>query len=169
MRQNRKAAVVLLILALAFALVFVQILQSQTKEEKKKGLTAFEKRCSICHSLQEVREGIEKSIEEMHHKAGVEVSPKALKEIEATFTLFPAEEPEKGLFQQKCGSCHSLGVVVKAHQTLDDAEMQDVIKTMAKKKKSGISKEEIKKIHESMNMLNEIYEEDVEVKSKNKG
>ena len=104
----------------------------------------------------------------MHHKAGVQISPKSLKEIEATFTLFPAREPETHLFQEKCGSCHSPAVVVKAHQTMDEGELKDIIKKMAEKKKSGISKDEIKKIHESMNILNEIYEKDVEVKSEEK-
>jgi hypothetical protein len=94
----------------------------------------------------------------------VKISRKSLKEIEATFTLFPSVEPEKGLFQEKCGSCHSLAVVVKAHQTMDEKEMKDVIEKMAGKEKSGIFEDEIKKIHQSLNILNEIYEKDVEVK-----
>jgi cytochrome c2 len=167
MRQKKKIAIILLILVFVFTLVLAQVLWSQQKEEPKKELTAFEQRCSICHSLNDVREGMEKIIEEMHQKAGVGISRRSLKEIEATFTLFPRLEPEKGLFQEKCGSCHSLAVVVKAHQTMDEKEMEDVIKKMAEKEKSGISEDEIKKIHQSMNILNEIYEEDVEVKPEN--
>jgi cytochrome c5 len=168
MRQQKKIAIILLILAFAFALVFAQILPSQTKEVKKEEPTAFEKRCSICHSLNDVREGMEKIIAQMHEKAGVKISQQSLKEIEATFTLFPAQEPETQLFQQKCGSCHSLAVVVSAHQTKDNAEIKKIIERMAEKKKSGISKEETEKIHRSMNMLNEIYEKDVEVKPEEK-
>ncbi|MGB2698325.1 MAG: cytochrome c [Candidatus Zixiibacteriota bacterium] len=164
MSKNKKIAVILLVSIFAFTLVFTQILQSQPKEEKKKEPNAFEQKCSICHSLSDVREGMEKIITEMHDKAGVKISAKSLKEIEATFTLFPREEPEQQLFQQKCGSCHSIAVVVKAHQTMSDAEMKDVLKKMAEKKKSNISQEEVDKIHQSMNMLNEIYEKDVEVK-----
>lgn len=168
MRRNGKITVVILISAFIFASVFAQILQSQPEEVKKKEPTAFEQRCSICHSLNDVREGMEKIITEMHDKAGVKISRQSLKEIEATFTLFPAQEPETQLFQQKCGSCHSVAVVVKAHQTLSDPEMKDVIERMAQKKKSGISQEELNKIHQSMNMLNEIYEKDVEVKPEEK-
>lgn len=164
MRQNGKIIVVLLILIFASSLIFSQILQCQPKEEKKQEANAFEQRCSICHSLSDVREGMEKIITDMHEKAGVKISAKSLKEIEATFTLFPRTEPEQQLFQEKCGSCHSVAVVVKAHQTMDEAQMKDVIKRMADKKKSGISQEELDKIHQSMNMLNEIYEKDVEVK-----
>jgi len=167
-RYSNRIIVILLISFFAFTLVFTQILQSQPKEEKKGEPNAFEQRCSICHSLSDVREGMEKIITQMHDKAGVKISPKSLKEIEATFTLFPSHEPETQLFQQKCGSCHSVAVVVKAHQTMSDTEMQDVIKRMAEKKKSGISQEEIDKIHQSMNMLNEIYEKDVEVKPEEK-
>ena len=155
-------------LIFAFALVFAQILQSQPKEVTKKEPTAFETRCSICHTLQDVRTGMEKIIQEMHQKAGVKISPRSLKEIEATFTLFPAEEPEKQLFQEKCGKCHSVAMVVKAHQTMDEVELKNVIQEMAEKKKSGISREEIDKIHQSMNMLNEIYEKDIEVKPEEK-
>lgn len=168
MRQNKKILFVLLILVFAFTLVFAQILQPQPKEVTKKEPTAFETRCSICHTLQEVRTGMEKIIQDMHRKAGVKISPKSIKEIEATFTLFPAEEPEKQLFQEKCGKCHSLAMVVKTHQTMDDAEMKKIIQKMAEKKKSGISQEEIDKIHQSMIMLNEIYEKDVEVKPEKK-
>jgi hypothetical protein len=166
MRRNRQTAIIALISVVIFALAFAQVLQCQPEEVKKKEPTAFEQRCSICHSLNDVREGMEKIITEMHDKAGVKISPKSLKEIEATFTLFPSQEPETQLFQQKCGTCHSVAVVVKAHQTMSDAEVKDVVKRMAEKKKSGISQEEIDKIHQSMNMLNEIYEKDVEVKPK---
>jgi len=168
MRQNKKILFILLILVFAFTLVFAQVLQPQPKEVKKKEPTAFEQRCSICHTLQDVRMGMEKIIQEMHQKAGVKISPKSIKEIEATFTLFPAEEPDKELFQEKCGKCHSLAMVVKTHQTMDDAEMKKIIQKMAEKKKSGISQEEIDKIHQSMIMLNEIYEKDVEVKPEKK-
>jgi len=166
MRRNRQRAVIALISVFLFASIFAQVLQCQPKEVKQKEPTAFEQRCSICHSLNDVREGMEKIITEMHDKAGVKISSQSLKEIEATFTLFPAQEPETQLCQEKCGSCHSVAVVVKAHQTLSDAEMKDVVKRMSKKEKSGISQEEIDKIHQSMNMLNEIYEKDVEVKPK---
>lgn len=169
MTQNRKILFgILLILVFAFTLVFAQMLHPQEKKVTKREPTAFEKRCSICHTLQDVRTGMEKIIQEMHEKAGVKISPKSLKEIEATFTLFPAEEPEKKLFQEKCGKCHSPAMVVKAHQTMDEAEMTNIIQKMAEKKKSGISKKEIEKIHQSMNMLNEIYEKDVEVKPEKK-
>ena len=140
MRQNGKIIVVLLMLIFASSLIFSQILQCQPKEEKKKEPNAFEQRCSICHSLSDVREGMEKIITEMHDKAGVKISAKSLKEIEATFTLFPREEPEQQLFQERCGSCHSVAVVVKAHQTMDEAQMKEVIKRMADKKKSFFPK-----------------------------
>jgi len=168
MKQDKRIPFLILIFVFAFALIFAQVLQPQTKEVEKKEPTAFEQRCSICHTLQEVRNGTEKIIQEMHHKAGVKISPESLKEIEATFTLLPAEEPEKNLFQEKCGKCHSLAMVVKAHQTKDDAEMAKIVERMAGKEKSGISKEEVEKIHRSMNMLNEIYEKDVEVKPEQK-
>lgn len=168
MRQNKKILFILLILVFAFTLVFAQVFQPQPKEVTKKEPTAFEQRCSICHTLQDVRMGMEKIIQKMHQKAGVRISLKSIKEIEATFTLFPAEEPDKELFQEKCGKCHSLAMVVKTHQTMDDAEMKKIIQKMAEKKKSGISQEEIDKIHQSMIMLNEIYEKDVEVKPEKK-
>jgi len=58
--------------------------------------------------------------------------------------------------------------VVQAHQTKDESEFKKTIQRMANKEESGISKEEIEKIHMSMNMLNEIYEKDIEVKSEYK-
>jgi hypothetical protein len=78
------------------------------------------------------------------------------------------EDPHQGLFQEKCGKCHSLDKVVKAHQTKDDAEMQKIVERMAKKEKSGISEDEIDKINQSMFILNEIYEPDVELKKEEK-
>ena len=111
---------------------------------------------------------MEKIIQEMHQKAGVKISPESMKEIGATFTLLPTKEPEAHLFQEKCGKCHSVAMVVKAHQTKDEAEMKDIIERMTEKEKSGISQNEIDKIHQSMIMLNEIYEKDVEVKSEKK-
>jgi len=156
----------LLLLLIALVWAFAQTTQQVTP--KKLESNAFEKRCSICHTLQDVRLGMEKIIKEMHDRAGVEISEKSLKEIEATFTLFPREEPHKSLFQEKCGKCHSVDKVIKAHQTKDETEMKTIIEKMAEMKKSGISKEEIEKIHESMLMLNEIYEPDVEVKKEEK-
>ena len=166
MRKDRK--ITLLILVFVFLFVFTQVILSASKQAEKKESTAFETRCSICHSLQEVRTGMEKIIGEMHQKAGVKISPESMKEIEATFTLLPTEEPEAQLFQEKCGKCHSVSMVVKAHQTKDEAEMKDIIERMAEKEKSGISQNEIDKMHQSMIMLNEIYEKDVEVKSEKK-
>ena len=103
---------------------------------------------------------------QMHEKAGIKIDEESLKEIEKTFTLLPMEEPHKGLFQEKCGKCHSLAVVVKAHQTTDEKGMREIIEKMTAKEKSGISKEEAEKIHESMMILNEIYEPDVELMKK---
>ncbi len=148
------------------ALVWVFAQTTQQVAPKKSEPTAFEQRCSICHTLQDVRTGMEKIMKEMHDKAGINISEQSLKEIEATFTLLPVEEPHKNLFQEKCGKCHSLAVVVKAHQTKDQAEMNAIIERMAKKEKSGISEEEIEKINRSMFMLNEIYEPDVELMKK---
>ena len=162
MKKVKICGTILLLLVVAFVWAFAQTTPKTVP--KKWEPTAFEKRCSICHTLQDVRMGMEKIIQEMHQKAGVKISEKSIKEIEATFTLLPREEPQKGLFQEKCGKCHSLDLVVKAHQTKDEAEMKTIIERMTEKKKSGISKEEIARIHESMLMLNEIYEPDVELK-----
>ena len=155
------------IFAILFCLglfVFAQLLQSQQEEITKRKPNAFETRCSVCHTLQDVRTGMEKIIQEMHEKLGVKISQRSLKEIEATFTLFPAEEPERHLFQEKCGKCHSLAMVVKAHQTMDKTEMKNLIQRMAEKDKSGIPKEEIDGIYQSMDMLDGIYEKDIEIK-----
>jgi hypothetical protein len=46
--------------------------------------------------------------------------------------------------------------------------MEKIVERMAAKKGSGISKEEIDKINQSMFMLNEIYEPDVELKKEEK-
>ena len=111
---------------------------------------------------------MEKMIQQMHKKAGVKISPESMKEIEATFTLLPTEEPHKALFQEKCGKCHSVDKVVMAHQTKTDAEMEEIVQKMAKKEKSGISQDEIQKINQSMNLLNEIYEKEIELKTEEK-
>jgi hypothetical protein len=164
MKKVKICGTILLLLAVAFVWAFAQTIPKPVP--KKWQPTAFEKRCSICHTLQDVRTGMEKIIQDMHEKAGIKISEQSLKQVEATFTLLPREEPQKSLFQEKCGKCHSLAMVVKAHQTKDDAEMKAIIETMAEKKKSGISKEEIEKIHDSMLQLNEIYEPDVELMKK---
>jgi cytochrome c2 len=166
MKGLRYAVIVLVILLLVFVWAYAQT--SKKGVTKKEEPTAFQTRCSICHSLEEVRMGMEKTIAAMHEKAGVKISEKSMKEIEATFTLLPVEDPHKGLFQEKCGKCHSVDKVVMAHQTTDQSGMKEVIDRMAKKEKSGISEDEIEKIHESMMILNEIYEPDVEVKEKEK-
>jgi len=167
MRKNRRLLFFLVIFfILAFVLAFsqTQTPQKPSKVEKPKEPTAFEKRCSVCHSLERVRVDMEKMIKEMHKKAGVSISDSSIQEIEQTFTLKPVEESHKALFQEKCSSCHSLDRVVNAHQTGDEAEMKKIIERMAEKEKSGISKEEKEKIHQSMKMLNEIYEEEIEAK-----
>ena len=74
----------------------------------------------------------------------------------------PVKEPHRAMFQEKCQKCHGLDVVIKAHQTKDEAQMKMTIERMSKKKSSKISKRDIEKIHKSMFMLNEIYEKDVE-------
>ncbi|MCK4384887.1 MAG: hypothetical protein KAW52_01360 [candidate division Zixibacteria bacterium] len=162
MKKVKICGTILLLLVVAFVWAFAQTTPKTVP--KKWEPTAFEKRCSICHTLQDVRMGMEKIITKMHEKAGIKISERSLKEIEATFSLLPREEPKKGLFQEKCGKCHSLDLVVKAHQTKDEAGMKKIIEGMADKEKSGISKEEIEKIHQSMFILNEIYEPDVELK-----
>jgi cytochrome c2 len=162
-----KALIVLsLILAVAFVWAFAQA--PKVKVSEKEEPTAFQTRCSVCHSLEQVRKGMEKLMLDMHEKAGVKISPESLKEIEQTFTLLPMEDPHKGEFQEKCGKCHSLDKVVMAHQTKGDDEMKEIIERMARKEKSGISKDEVEKIHQSMMMLNEIYEPDVELKKEEK-
>ncbi len=166
MKGIRYVIIFLVILLLVFVWAYAQTSKKETS--KKEEPTAFQTRCSICHSLSEVRTGMEKIITDMHKKAGVEISKKSLKEIEETFTLLPMEDPHKGVFQEKCGKCHSLDKVVMAHQTTDEVGMKEVIEKMAKKEKSGISKEDIEKIHESMMILNEIYEPDVELKKEEK-
>ncbi len=166
MKGVKLVAIISVILLLAFVWAFAQTTKQETS--KKEEPTAFQVRCSICHSLETIRTGMEKMIVEMHEKAGVKISTESLKEIEETFTLLPMEDPHKGLFQEKCGKCHSLDVVVKAHQTKDQAGMTEIIERMAKKEKSGISQNEIDKIHQSMMMLNEIYEPDVELKKDEK-
>ena len=166
MKGLRYAIIFLVILLVVFVWAFAQTSKKETS--KKEEPTAFQTRCSICHSLSEVRTGMEKIITDMHEKAGVKISKKSLEEIEATFTLLPMEDPHKGLFQEKCGKCHGLDKVVKVHQTTDESGVKKIIKRMAEKEKSGISKEEIEKIHQSMMILNEIYEPDVELKKEEK-
>ena len=163
MKGTRLAVVFGVILLLIFVWAFAQTSQKETKKEEP---TAFQTRCSICHSLEEVRTGFEKMIIDMHGKAGIKIGEGSLKEIEKTFTLEPVEDPPKGLFQEKCVKCHSLDVVVKAHQTMSEKEMREHIEKMAKKEKSGIAQEEIDEIHKSMMILNEIYEPDVELMKK---
>lgn len=166
MKGLRLVAIVSVVLLLVFVWTFAQT--SKKEVSKKEEPTAFQTRCSICHSLEKIRAGMEKMMVDMHEKAGVKISGESLKEIEETFTLLPSEDPHKGLFQERCGQCHSLDVVVKAHQTTDEAGMTKIIERMAKKEKSGISGDEVKKIHESMMILNEIYEPDVELKKEEK-
>jgi hypothetical protein len=166
MKGLRLVAIVSVVLLLVFVWTFAQTSKKEVSEKEEP--TAFQTRCSICHSLETVRAGMEKMMLEMHEKAGVEISGESLKEIGETFTLLPLEDPHQGLFQERCGKCHSLDVVVKAHQTTDEAGMTKIIERMAKKEKSGISDDEVKKIHESMMMLNEIYEPDVELKKEEK-
>jgi nitrate/TMAO reductase-like tetraheme cytochrome c subunit len=166
MKRLKPYGFFVLLLLVGFVWLFAQTSEKETPKPEEP--TAFQTRCSICHSLKEVRTGMEKIMKEMHQKAGVEISDSSLHEIEATFTLLPMEDPHKGLFQEKCGKCHSLDKVVKAHQTKDSAEMKKIIEKMATKKGSGISKEEIDKINQSMFMLNEIYEPDVELKKEEK-
>jgi cytochrome c2 len=166
MKGVRYGVIFLMILLLVFVWAYAQT--SKQGGAKKEEPTAFQTRCSICHSLDEVRTGMEKIITDMHDKAGIKISKESLEEIEKTFTLLPTEDPHKGLFQEKCGKCHSMDVVVKAHQTKDEKGMKEIIERMAKKEKSGISKEEVEKIHESMMILNEIYEPDVELKKEEK-
>ena len=158
-----------LILAAVFFTLFVWVSAQQTQKEtpKKEELpTAFQTRCSVCHSLSAVRSGMERMIDEMHKKAGVKISETSLKEVEETFTLLPVDDPHKERFQEKCGTCHSLDKVVSAHQTKTDDEMTKTIERMANKETSGIGKDEIQRIHDSMKMLNEIYEPDIELKPK---
>ena len=151
---------------LGFVLVFSQAKDTEkaTSEKEAPLPTIFERRCSVCHSLERVQVEIEKIIQEMHKKAGVKLSEETLKEIQQSFTLLPREEPHKELFQEKCATCHSLDRVVMAHQTEDETEMNKIIQKMSEKKGSGISKEEIQKIQNSMKILNEIYEEEIEAK-----
>lgn len=163
MKGTRLAVVFGVILLLIFVWAFAQTSQKETKKEEP---TAFQTRCSICHSLEEVRTGMEKTIIDMHGKAGIKIGDESLKDIEKTFTLEPVEDPPKALFQEKCTKCHSLDVVVKAHQTMSEKEMREHIEKMAKKEKSGIAQDEIDAIHKSMMILNEIYEPDVELMKK---
>jgi len=155
----------ILALALLFSVVAVAgvlLVNGSVAAPQKGEQTAFEKKCSVCHTLERVKTEIEIMIKEMHEKAGIEVSDAELKEIEESFTLRPVKEPHRAMFQEKCQKCHRLDMVIKAHQTKDEAQMKMTIERMSKKKGSEISKKDIDKIHESMFMLNEIYEKDVE-------
>jgi nitrate/TMAO reductase-like tetraheme cytochrome c subunit len=165
MKGTRLAVVFGVILLLIFVWAFAQTSQKETKKEEP---TAFQTRCSICHSLEQVRTGMEKTIIDMHGRAGIKIGKESLKGIEKTFTLLPVEDPPKALFQEKCAKCHDLDVVVKAQQTMSEKEMREHIEKMAKKEKSGIAQEEIDEIHKSMMILNEIYEPDVELKKDDK-
>lgn len=166
MKGVKYAIIFSMILLVVFVWAYAQT--SKQGGAEKEEPTAFQTRCSICHSLEDVRTGMEKIITDMHEKAGVQISEESLDQIEKTFTLLPIEDPHKGLFQEKCGKCHSVAVVVKAHQTMDEKGMKEIIERMAKKEKSGISEEEVEKIHQSMMILNEIYEPDVELKEEEK-
>jgi cytochrome c5 len=159
-----------LILLFGFTLVFSQVKESvkSGSEKETPAPTAFERRCSVCHSLERVRVELEKMIRDMHSKAGVKLSEESMKEIEKSFTLMPKVEPHKEIFQEKCATCHLLDRVVIAHQTKDEAEMNKIVQKMSEKKGSGISKEEIQKIQDSMKMLNEIYEPEIEAKPEKK-
>ncbi len=152
------------ILVIAFGLAFTM---AQTPKETQKA-SPFEKKCSACHSLERIRVDMQKMIKEMHQKAGVRLSDEAIDEVQESFTFQTVKEPHQTLFREKCSRCHSTKEVVLAHQTKDEAEMREIIQRMADKEKSGISQEEIDKIHQSMNMLNEIYEKDIEVKPEKK-
>ncbi len=125
-------------------------------------MTAFEEKCSICHTLERVRAEMAIMIKQMHDKAGIQISEAELKEIENSFTLRPVEEPHRAMSQEKCQKCHGLEVVIKAHQTKDEAEIKATIERMSKKKGSEISKRDIDKIRKSMFMLNEFYEKNME-------
>ncbi len=160
--------VLISVIAFAFAFLQAQVPKETSPPKEAEELTPFQKGCAVCHSLERIRLEMEKLIKDMHQKAGIQLSDENVKEIEETLTLKPVKEPHKVLFQEKCAGCHSLDKVVLAHQTKDEAEMKDIIERMAKKEKSGISQEEIDKIHQSMIMLNEIYEKDVEVKPEKK-
>jgi cytochrome c5 len=158
------------ILLFGVAMVFSQVKESEKtvpmKETSQPSL--FEERCSVCHSLERVRVEVEKIIKDMHSKAGVKLSEESMKEIENSFTLMPRVEPHKEIFQEKCATCHLLDKVVIAHQTKDEAEMNKIIQRMSEKKGSGISREEVQKIQDSMKMLNEIYEPEIEAKPEQK-
>ena len=166
MRGSRLAVIFVVILLLIFVWAFAQT--SQKGAPKKEEPTAFQTRCSICHSLEDVRTGMEKMIIDMHARAGIKIGEESLKDIEKTFTLQQVEDPPKALFQEKCVKCHNLDVVVKAHQTMSEKEMREHIEKMAKKEKSGIAQDEIDDIYRSMTILNEIYEPDVELKKEKK-
>ena len=154
--------VVTLVIAFGLALSV-----AQTPKEAQK-VTPFEKKCSACHSLERIRADMQKMIKESHEKAGVRLSAEAIEDVQESFTLQPVKEPHETLFREKCASCHSTKEVVLAHQTEDEAEMKEIIQRMADKEESGISQNEIDRIYRSMNMLNEIYEKDTEVKPEKK-
>ena len=160
----------LLLFFLGFVLVFSQAKDTEksTSEKEAPLPTIFEKRCSVCHSLDRIRAEVERIILDMHKKHNLKLTDESLNELLTTFTLVPREEPHKELYQEKCAVCHSLDRVVVAHQTRDDTEMNRIIQRMAEKKGSGISKEELKKIQDSMKMLNEIYEPEIEAKPEKK-
>jgi len=152
-------------LALVFTLTMVVsgfLINASLATPQEEEQTAFEKNCSVCHTLERVRTEMALMIKNMHGKAGIQISDAELEEIEQSFTLRPVEEPHRAMFQEKCQKCHGLDVVIKAHQTQDEAQMKMTIERMSEKKGSKISKKDIDKIHESMFMLNEIYEKDVE-------
>lgn len=155
-----------LIFLFGFIVVFAQVKETEksTSTEESLQLTTFEKRCSVCHSLERIRVEMERIIKDMHKKHNLKLTEESLNELLTTFTLVPREEPHKELYQEKCVTCHSLDKVVMAHQTKDETDMNKIIQKMSEKKGSGISNEEIQKIQDSMKMLNEIYEEGIEAK-----
>lgn len=164
LRHRRSVFYLALIVLVAVAMGF-SLAQTSEKAEQ---LTPFEQKCSACHSLERIRQDMEKLIKESHQNAGIQLSGETVREVEESFTLNPEKEPHEALFRGKCAKCHSIQEVVLAHQTKDEAEMKETIQRMADKEESGISQKEIEKIHQSMNILNEIYEKDVEVKTESK-
>ncbi|MCJ7578193.1 MAG: hypothetical protein MUO91_07050, partial [candidate division Zixibacteria bacterium] len=76
MKKSKIYVFFLLLLVVGFVWVFAQT--SKKEVPKQEEPTAFQTRCSICHSLKEVRTGMEKIMKEMHQKAGIEISDSSL-------------------------------------------------------------------------------------------
>ena len=71
-------------LALVFTLTMIVggfLINASLATPQKGEQTAFEKKCSVCHTLERVKTEIEIMIKEMHDKAGIEVSDAELVEI----------------------------------------------------------------------------------------